>query len=153
VSEIVVWRLCADYRIPWAFSGNGSAQRGGRWNPPGVRLVYCAESRALAALEVLVHVDELQDLGAIKWVCISATVPSDVLESPSKFPDDWRQYPYSAGNREFGAEWARSDRSVALRVPSVIVPGEFNYLLNPAHADFKHVKIGKPESFAFDPRL
>lgn len=153
MSELVVWRLCADYREPWAFTGEGSARRGGRWNRPGTRVVYCAESRSLAAMEVLVHADEVGRLGMLRWIVIPVTLGADLIERPSTFPTNWRDYPYGSHAQEFGSLWAREARTAALRVPSAVVPGEFNYLLNPAHPDFKHAKIGKPEPFSFDPRL
>jgi RES domain-containing protein len=153
VSELLAWRLCASHRLPLAFSGEGAARRAGRWNSPGVRVIYCAESRSLAALEVLVHVTDPALLGAIEWVCLPAVFPASLLETPTRFPDSWRTFPHPPQTQEFGAAWARELRSAALRVPSAVVPGEFNYLLNPLHADFKRVKIGKAESFSFDARL
>ena len=149
----MVWRLCARHREPLAFTGDGSARRGGRWNRAGTRVVYCAESRALAALEVLVHADDTASLGAIPWVVIPATVPSELVERPARFPLTWREYPHSGDTQDFGSAWARDVRSVALRVPSVVVPGEFNYVLNPQYPEFSKVKLGLPEPFSFDPRL
>jgi RES domain-containing protein len=153
VSEVVCWRLCLAHRIAHAFSGEGSARRGGRWNPRGVRLVYGAESRSLAALEVLVNIDDRSRLIGLEWVCIPAVLEDRLIERPLKFPANWRQYPHGTEAQAVGSEWVSSSRSVALRVPSAVVPGEFNYLLNPAHPDFKHVNIGNPERFSFDPRL
>lgn len=153
MTEVLAWRLCADFRIPWAFSGEGSARRGGRWNQPGIRMIYCAETRALAALEVLVNADHSSWLGNLTWVCIPAVIPAALIEKPAKFPPTWRDFPHGNDSREFGAVWALERRSVALRVPSAVVPGEFNYLLNPAHPEFSRVKIGKAEPFNFDPRL
>jgi RES domain-containing protein len=153
VSEILAWRLCARQRQPLAFTGEGAARRGGRWNSPGVRVIYCAESRSLAALEVLVHAEETAMLSAIEWLCIPVVVPQAQIEAPSRFPESWRHYPHTTATQEFGAAWVRGKRSAALRVPSAVVPGEFNYLLNPEHTEFDQVKIGKAERFAFDPRL
>jgi RES domain-containing protein len=153
VSEVLAWRLCASHRVPWAFSGEGSARRAGRWNPTGVRVIYCAESRSLAALEVLVHVADPALLGALEWNCLPAVFPASLIEIPPRVPDTWRAYPHTPETQEFGATWAREQRSAVLRIPSAVVPGEFNYLLNPLHPDFKKVKIGKTEPFAFDGRL
>ncbi len=153
MSEILAWRLCAARRVPWAFSGEGAARRGGRWNLPGVRVVYCAESRSLAALEVLVHADETGRLGALEWACLPAVVPEALVEKPGQVPLSWRAYPHSIETQEFGTQWIHEKRSVALRVPSAVVGGEFNFLLNPLHPDFAQVSIGKPEPFTFDPRI
>ncbi len=153
MSETVCWRLCATHRADDAFSGEGAARRGGRWNLRGTRIVYCSDSRSLAALEILANVDAPHRLIGLAWTCVSALVPNDAIERPSKFPTTWRQFPHGPEAQTMGTEWVRAQRSVALRVPSAVVPGEFNYLLNPAHPDFKHVKIGKAEPFTFDPRL
>lgn len=118
-----------------------------------MRVVYCAESRSLAAMEVLVGLDERERLLEIPWVCIPVALPRALIEMAAQVPSEWRQYPHSTATQAFGAEWVRSQRSAALRVPSAVVPGEFNYLLNPAHPKFTRVKVGKPEPFSFDPRL
>ncbi len=153
MSALVVWRLCARHREPSAFTGDGAARFGGRWNRSGTRVVYCAESRALAALEVLVHANDSASLGTIPWLALPTTIPAALVERPAKFPLTWREYPHSGDTQDFGSAWARELRSVALRVPSAVVPGEFNYLINPQHPDFSHVKVGPPEPFSFDPRL
>lgn len=153
MNEITLWRLCTSHRAPDAFAGEGSYRRGGRWNPRGLRVVYCADSRALAAFEVLVSLDDRERLLLSKWVCIPVILSEGMIEKAAKVPPDWRQYPHSAATQTFGAEWVQDQRSVALRVPSAVITGEFNYLLNPAHPKFGKVKIGKPEPFAFDPRL
>ena len=116
-------------------------------------MVYCAEARSLAALEVLVGMDDKDRLLAIPWVCIPATLNSELIEKAIAVPSEWRQYPHSPATQAFGAEWVQAQRSVALRLPSTVVSGEFNYLLNPAHPQFARVKVGKPEPFSFDPRF
>lgn len=153
MSEITLWRLCTAHRVADAFAGQGSYRRGGRWNPRGLRVVYCAESRSLAALEVLVGLDDKDRLLEIPWACIPVTINPELIEKITKVPLEWREYPHAAATQAFGAKWIQAQRSVALRVPSAVVPGEFNYLLNPAHPQFTKVKIGKPEPFSFDPRL
>ena len=153
MSSLKLWRLCAAKYAGTAFSGDGARLYGGRWSPPGCALAYCAESRALAVIEVLVNTDEAARLVAIDWVLIPAEIPIDTMEAPKRYPEDWRQYPHPRSTQDFGGQWAREQRSLALRVPSVVVPGEFNYLLNPAHPEFSQLKIGKPVPFAFDSRF
>ena len=104
-------------------------------------------------VEVLVNAEEPERLFDLAWVFVPAEIPADLIEKPSRFPESWRQFPHSPATQDIGAAWARAKRSVALRVPSAVVPGEFNYLINPAHADFSQVKVGKAVSFTFDPRL
>lgn len=148
-----MWRLCANKYAASAFNGEGARLFGGRWSPRGVAAVYTAESRALAMVEVLANVDERERLFDLAWVLIRADVAAAAIEQPKRFPETWRQYPRATATQDFGGKWAREGRTVALRVPSAIVPGEFNFLLNPLHPDFPQVKIGKPEPLAFDPRL
>lgn len=148
-----MWRLCAARYAATAYDGEGAKLYGGRWSPVGLPLAYTAESRALAVLEVLANVEEPERLMAVSWVFVPAEIPNDLFEKPARFPDSWRQFPHSLATQEFGAAWVRAARSVALRVPSAVVPGEFNYLINPAHPEFRHVKIGQPEPFSFDVRL
>jgi len=153
VSDPVLWRLSPAYHADKALSGEGSYRRGGRWNPPGIRMVYCADSRSLALVEVLANLRRPAFLQSQPWVMIQVGVPDELVERPARVPDTWRDTPYTADTQAFGAEWVQAQRSVALRVPSAVVPGEFNYLLNPAHPKFAKIKTGKPEPFRFDPRL
>lgn len=149
----MVWRLCSATYADTAYDGEGAKLYGGRWSPIGLPVAYTAESRALAVLEILANADEPEHLSRLAWVLVPATLPLDSIEKPERFPDNWRCFPHPIETQQLGAEWARAGRTLVLRVPSAVVPGEFNYLLNPAHPDFKRAKIGKPEPFSFDPRF
>ena len=153
MSPLTVWRLCTAKYAGAAFDGEGARLYGGRWSPKGIPLIYTAESRSLAILEVLANTDEPGQLALIPWVFFRAELDADMIQAPDRVPEDWRQFPHSLATQDFGARWAQEGRSAALRVPSAVVPGEFNYLINPAHSGFKRVKIGRPEPFVFDPRL
>jgi RES domain-containing protein len=153
VSAVVVWRLCAEKYARTAYDGEGARLYGGRWSPPGIPVVYCSESRALAVVEVLANVEEPERLLHMSWILVSAEVPAEAIEKPARFPENWRQFPHPPATQATGAAWAREERSLALRVPSAVVPGEFNFLLNPRHPDFERVTVGKPQPFAFDPRI
>ena len=150
---VEVWRLHARRLARSAYSGSGAARYGGRWNLPGTRVVYCAESRALAAMELLVHVEAIEDLAAVEWKATAIIIPAALIGRPVRFPRSWRTYPYSIATQRFASAWAGSKQSVALRVPSAVVPGEFNVLLIPEHPDFAKLKISAPIPFRFDPRL
>lgn len=104
-------------------------------------------------MESLVHVEDIEDLGAIDWRATEIVLPGAAIERPKGYPKSWRIYPYGQSTQRFGSAWARSRRSVALRVPSAVVPGEFNYLLNPEHPDFARLRVSAAEPFSFDPRL
>lgn len=153
MSPLVVWRLCAAKYAATAFSGEGAELYGGRWSPPGRRVVYCAESRALAIVEVLANADEPDRLCHLRWSLTAATLPTDAVARPTRFPANWRQFPHPPDTQSVGAAWLDAATHPALRVPSAVVPGEFNYLLNPAHPAFAKFHLAKPEPFAFDPRL
>ena len=153
MSTVTVWRLSRKVYASESYSGEGSRRYGGRWSPIGLSVAYSAESRSLAALEVLVNVRDPKLLFAQPWVMIAAKIPSDVIERPTRVPDEWRATPYPRATQTFGAEWVRAARSAVLRVPSTVVLGEFNYLLNPAHPDFSAIRRRKPRPFQFDPRL
>lgn len=153
MNMFVIWRLTPQRHEREAFTGEGAALYGGRWNFPDVHLVYCAESRSLAALEVLANIRDPGSHFAMPWVTIPAEVSADLIEKPARLPENWRANPYPLETQRFGSDWAAARRTVALRVPSSVIAGEFNYLLNPTHPQFSKVKIGKPEPFSFDPRL
>ena len=153
MSTQVVWRLCSAKYAATAYSGEGARLYGGRWSPAGLAVVYTSESRALTMLEILANAEETETLFDVAWVLVPAEFPASAVEKPPRVPETWRQFPHSPETQAFGAEWCRAQRSLALRVPSAVVPGEFNFLLNPAHPDFAKVKIGKAEPFTFDPRL
>lgn len=136
-----------------AMSGKGAMISGGRWNPPGLPMVYLAESRALAALEVVVHAP--REVLGLEWRVFRVEVPDELIETAvvGRLPADWRDLPSSSGARGFGASWLRGGGSVALRVPSVIVPEEWALIVNPQHDDFFRIRIEKAVEFRFDPRI
>lgn len=151
--------MAAYFRIvqtQWATSamtGEGARLYGGRWNPPGIPAVYLAESRTLAALEILVHAP--REVLRLDWTIIEVEVPDGRIEpvDPVKIPTDWRNLPSSPGARHFGEAWLRSRTALAIRLPSVIIPEEHSLLLNPSHPDSMQVRVNRIQSFRFDPRL
>jgi RES domain-containing protein len=136
-----------------AFDGEGARRHGGRWTSPGVAAVYLAESAALAVLEVLVHLESSALLPS--YVLIEARFPERKVESldPRRLPAGWSDSPPPLALRALGDAWLREGRSALLRVPSAVVPSEWNYLLNPAHPGFGAVRIGSARAFILDPRL
>lgn len=147
-----VWRLCSARHARSALSGEGARLFGGRWNEKGVPLVYTSSTLALAVVEILVHVDEVP----VDFVAIRIDIPTSVKVerlSPRRLPRDWRAHPAPARLQAEGTEWAHSLRSLALEVPSAVVPQERNVLLNPLHPGRAALVVHKPERFAFDRRL
>lgn len=109
-----------------AFDGRGAADNPGRWNVPGLTLVYTAESRSLASLEVLVHTEDTRLLAAVEWMTIPVAIDERLFEIPEHLSQDWRQLPAPPSTREFGTRWVMQAGSPVLRVPSIVVDGEFN---------------------------
>jgi RES domain-containing protein len=146
------WRIVKAKYAETAFSGEGAAKVGGRWNSRGQWVVYTSGSLSLAALEMLVH---LNPPVSFRWVAIPCEFDESFVEriEPTALPKTWRQYPAPGSIRVVGDAWLKEARSAVLAVPSVIVPREWNYLLNPAHPDFGRLAIGEAEPFAFDERL
>lgn len=147
-----VFRLCR--RAYAAFDGEGARLYGGRWNPPGVAVVYTSATRSLAVLEILVHLDP-EDAPS-DLVLVAADVPDSLPTTTiaaEALPRDWREPVGPEALRTLGLDWIRAGKTAVLAVPSAILPSEQNVLLNPAHADFRKVTVGKPERFTFDRRL
>lgn len=146
------WRIVKAKHAATAFSGKGAADHGGRWNSRGVAVVYMSSTKSLAALETLVH---LNPPVLFKYAAIRIKFDAALIESVSAktLPPDWRMEPPPPSTQAIGDAWMRAGRSAVLAVPSVIISGEPNYLINPAHSDFKKISFGKPAGFTFDPRL
>jgi RES domain-containing protein len=147
------WRITKRKHARTAFSGEGARLYGGRWNRPGVPLVYVAESQSLAVLEMLVHLDApaLLEKYVFLEVDFDASLVIDLARS--SLPKNWQSDPVPEAIQAIGDRWVLSGDSVVLRVPSVLVPEESNFLLNPRHPDFGNIGISRPHAFRFDPRL
>jgi RES domain-containing protein len=149
-----VWRICKSIHAARAFTGEGAILYAGRWHRRGVPVVYASESRALAALELLVHLH--RNRLPPSFVSFAVDVPDDlnVIQLRAKdLPPEWHQHPAPAELQDLGTLWAEARRSVCLQVPSAVVRGEHNFLINPRHPDFDQLRIGKPEPFELDQRL
>ena len=148
-----LWRILDRGLVREAFSGQGACDYGGRWNSPGVRIVYCSEHPALAALEKLVHIQDMEQLRQ-SYVLISVACPQELAETLSQhLPRNWTGEGARLKLRRIGDHWIASRRSLALIVPSVVLPRSNNILVNPLHSAFEQLRIGRPQSFDFDPRM
>lgn len=147
------FRLVKRRHAARAFDGEGARRFGGRWNPPGVAVVYASDSIALAALELLVHLDDVAHVSG--FVLCAIELPDALIEplAARRLPAAWRSAPPPDALQAIGSAWAQARRSVVLRVPSAVVPREHNYLLNPLHPDFRKLTPATPEAFELDPRL
>jgi RES domain-containing protein len=144
------WRLTKTKYLAAAWDGEGAKRAGGRWNSPGTAVVYVSGSLSLALVEVLVHLSP-EILPAFS--AIPVAFDESLVTVPARIPDGWRESPPPPATQAIGDLWVAAGTSVVLRVPSVIVPGESNFLLNPGHPDFRRLRIGDAASFPFDARL
>lgn len=131
-------------------SGNGAAVYGGRWNEAGRPVLYAASTRSLAILETLVHLRQPQPPTDYRVMVLY--VPDHIpFINSQQLPENWKVD--EAYTQQLGSQWLASTKSLLLRVPSVIVRSEYNYLLNPAQELFMEVKLIAVESIEFDPRF
>jgi RES domain-containing protein len=150
---ISVWRITKQKHAKDAFTGEGARLYGGRWNSPGKLVVYTAESRALALAELLVHLESAAVLS--RYVVFQVEIEESYIAHLHlrDLPKNWQAEPAPKRLQTLGDEWLDSGKSTALRVPSAIVMGEFNYLLNPSHPNFSKLRIHAPDKFPIDRRL
>ncbi len=147
-----VWRITTARFAQTAFSGEGARLYGGCWNPKGCEVVYTAESQSLALLELMVQDDPLR----ANYVLIPAALPADLQMTQidaGQLPDNWRTLGARDVLQAMGQEWIQNGQTAVLTIPSVVVPAERNYLLNPRHPDFARIAIGEPQSLVTDTRL
>jgi RES domain-containing protein len=146
------WRLTKTKLIAGAWDGQGARKSGGRWNSVGIAVVYTSGTLSLALVEVLVHLPS-GILPAFSAVRVDFDESMVTVVGAKDLPANWRDYPPPPATKAVGDLWVAQGSSLVLRVPSVIVPTEFNYILNPAHPAFADLTIGEPMPFPFDPRL
>jgi RES domain-containing protein len=151
----VVWRVEKALFAKSARAGDGARLYGGRWNSPGRPVVYCSGSLSLALLEVLAHVEAGEDAGVKRRLFRIELDPASCEEVRlATLPKNWRSALNPASCRRQGDAWLERGSSVALKVPSAIVPVESNYLLNPRHPDFpRAARWNRGTEFEIDPRL
>ncbi len=156
--SVVVWRIASDTKSYEAddLSGAGAKNTGGRWNAAGDPLVYASETQALACLETVVHLNA-GGLPLNRYL-VSVTIPDSAwadarVETLGSLPVGWDADPSGRASIQFGTAWIGSMASALLRVPSVIVPDEYNVLINPQHPDSKAIVAVKMRKWLYDPRL
>ena len=152
---LVGWRLAAPEfarTVEDMLSGEGARQFGGRWNSPGRAAVYLGDSLALAGMELLVHLGNLDVLKTYRKMPVY--IPEELvmhIES-DELPERWETGP-RATTRAIGDRWLTAGQSVVLQVPSAVVPGESNFIVNPDHPDAGALTTGPISDFQYDPRL
>jgi RES domain-containing protein len=150
---MIVFRLSSK-KFHADLSGKGAELYGGRWNSKGVAILYTSDSRALAFAEIAVHLP----LGILpkEYYLSQVFIPDDAATQQltlKQLPADWRSNPHSDSTQQIGDAFIAAGKHLVLKVPSAVVPGDFNYLVNPAHPQFKEVRLQQSEPFEFDSRI
>lgn len=135
-------------------TGKGAEKSGRRWNSIGIPMIYTSESRALCTAEVAVHLP----LGNIpsEYEMISIFIPDDTVITEIReedLPIGWKAFPHTITTQKIGDQFIIQGKYLVMRVPSAVVPGDFNYMINPRHSDFGRIEIIKREPYDFDERF
>lgn len=135
-------------------SGKGASLSANRWNSKGTEIIYCASSRALAMAEVAVHLN----LALIPndYLMLEIHIPDSIKIQKidqSDLPSGWDLFPHILPTQKIGDDFMRQNNYCVLSIPSAVVKGDVNYLLNPFHKDFKGIEIVNSYGFSFDQRL
>ena len=153
-----LWRIAADTPDYQAddLTGKGAEITGGRWNLKGVPVIYTSRTRALACLETIVHFNA-GGLPLNRYL-VAIDVPIAIWKSAQKksiknIDVGWDAEPPGKASLDLGTTWLRAKNSALMIVPSVIIPEEFNVLINPMHPEISSIKATKIRKWLYDPRV
>lgn len=149
---MILYRI-TKYAYAADLSGAGARLYGGRWNGVGKPMVYLAATPSLAVLEVLVHLSPTIFPGDFCIAEIEVPENSILTMLPDQLPVNWQDIAPPFELKQLGNAFIKDQKYLLMKVPSVIVPEEFNYLLNPLHPKIKSVKVVSKKPFGFDKRL
>lgn len=127
-----------------------------RWNRKGEYVIYTAESRSLATLEMIVHRNSIKSDSSYKVLTISISETDNPIYNLNinQLPKNWRTFEAYSQLQLLGSNWYNSNESLLLKIPSAIIPKEFNYVINTQHPEFsKKVKLENVEDYFWDERL
>lgn len=137
------------------FNGKGAAICGARWNSKGTEIIYASESRALAMAEVAVHLSF--DTLPSDFMMLEIDIPDTITFAPTLTVDDlrpsWNVFPHDGNTQLIGDQFIQANQFCVMKVPSAVVKGDFNILINPMHADFGKITITDESDFPFDQRF
>jgi RES domain-containing protein len=155
---IIAWRIATDTKdyVATDLNGQGAEKSGGRWNRPGLPVVYSTTSVSLACLETVVHLNA-GGLPLNRFL-VSIEIPAAVwarrkVLSANTLAVGWTATPAGKVSLDLGDDWLRQANAALLLVPSIIVPEEFNILINPKHSDSQKLKAKKMRPWVYDPRF
>ncbi len=153
---MIVYRIEREKYLKTTLHGVGaSMSKGFRWNSYNTKLVYTSESRALAILEVSVHLDLSEDLPTDR-IYVEIEIPDHITILEVKLedlPEDWNNHPPTITTQTIGNDFVNYNEAAILKVPSSIIPLEYNYLINPNYIDVSKLKIIKTSEMSFDTRF
>jgi len=132
-------------------NGEGVYRVGGRWNSKGILMVYTSTSIALASLEVLVHTDGIPIPNGM--ILLTFEVPNKYIQTLDNPPLNWDETPPKGAAKIVGDEFIKSNKVLGIKVPSAIIPEEYNLLINPIHMHMDKIEIVSRRDYAFDGRL
>ncbi|MDQ3683608.1 MAG: RES family NAD+ phosphorylase [Bacteroidota bacterium] len=134
-------------------NGEGAKLHGGRWNKIGVPCLYTSESKALCVLEYAANVS-LDEIPSSLSITVYELPDKSWKEiDPDQLPENWQEVPIPEENKIFGTELLQNLNVLAIRLPSVIIPSENNFILNPLAKKFEAIKIAEVHSFTMDKRI
>ncbi len=149
---IKVYRITRHKYKDTILDGIGAAKYGGRWNKPGIPVIYCSESRALAVLETLVNI---RNIGYMPkdYMMLTLEINADIISLPiQSLSKDWSQFQYTNETQSKFGNFVTKYPGMVLKVPSVVIPQEFNYLIDP-HTSSNAIKIVDIVDLKMDSRL
>ena len=149
---MIVFRLSSS-RYAEDLTGRGAELYGGRWNSIGTPVVYTASSRALAMAEVAVHLHIQKVPKDMMMVELYLSEDSITSLPFQELKNNWQMFPYSIQTQQIGDDFVRENRFLVLKVPSAVVNGDFNFLINPRHVELPIVKVVSLSPFRFDSRI
>ena len=150
---MIVYRL-SHKKYANDLSGTVAWLNGGRWNSRGKFALYAAQHVSLSKLEVAVHLD--LDIIPNDYVLVEIYLPDGTTIKTVRMDElesDWNSIPHSESTQLFGDDFLEANQYLAIKVPSAIVPQEFNYIINPKHKDYSEVRVLNVEMFSFDTQL
>jgi len=140
------------YSPDW--NGKGAEIIGRRWNSKGIPMIYTSSSRALCTAELAVHLP----LGKVPqgFELLTVSIPDDIIFTEIRMkdlPTGWKSFPYITATQQIGDQFIQQNKFQVMKVPSAVIPGDFNYLLNPRHPGFGRIEIINKEPYEFDERF
>ena len=148
---MIIYRLAVE-KFSTDISGTGARLMGGRWNIPGLPVLYTTENISLSVLEILVNTE--RQFIPHTYQLLKLNIPDNVIYTTivkEKLKEQWKDdFEYT---QLMGSEFLRQKKMLLLKVPSAVIDEEYNFLFNPGHQDFKKLKILSVNNFQFDKRL